>query len=151
MVVVMLGVMLYAVYLRTGRVPWQDLGAFKKPNISVPKKLSLPGKKAKKELVYKWQDADGVWQYSQEPPPERESYSQIEVDPNANVVAAVPTPEQAEETESIEGNESEKNDKDDTLFPYTPERIEKLMDDARDVQNKLNERAGKQQEILDGL
>lgn len=54
------------------------------------------GKKLKKSLgpevdpgevrtLYKWKDDNGVWQFSQEPPPDRQS-EQVIVDPRANIV-----------------------------------------------------------------
>ena len=40
--------------------------------------------------VYKWRDADGVWQITDEPPPEGTKFEKLEYVNDANVVPSVP-------------------------------------------------------------
>ncbi len=40
--------------------------------------------------VYRWQDAQGQWQFSNEPPPEGMSYELQIIDPDANLMARLP-------------------------------------------------------------
>jgi hypothetical protein len=40
------------------------------------------------ETLYRWTDADGVIQYTDEPPPDDIEYEIVEVDPDANVIPA---------------------------------------------------------------
>jgi hypothetical protein len=40
--------------------------------------------------VYKWRDANGVWQISDEPPPEGTKFEKLEYQNDANVVPSVP-------------------------------------------------------------
>ena len=40
--------------------------------------------------VYKWRDADGVWQISDEPPPQGTKFEKLEYVNDANVVPSVP-------------------------------------------------------------
>lgn len=40
--------------------------------------------------VYKWRDANGVWQISDEPPPEGTEFEKLEYVNDANVVPSVP-------------------------------------------------------------
>jgi hypothetical protein len=152
MLVVMVGVVTYGTYIMTGRVPWQGLTSLKKPDLKIPE-LGLPAQQAVKQRFYKWEDEDGVRHFSSEPPGDNLRYEIVEVDPNINVVAPVPlepneaVPEQAHEASS----DKREADENDSPFPYSPERVKKLMDDARDVQKTLNERAEKQQELLNDL
>ena len=154
MLVVTVGVLSYGTYLMTGRIPWQGL-RFKKPDIKIPDGLSLPAQKAAKQQVYKWKDADGVWHFSSEPPTDNSVFEQLEIDPNINVIASVPVEPKEEPVgqpqESVDSGQDE-DDKDNPVdFPYSPERVKKLMDDARDVQKTLNDRAERQKAILDSL
>jgi hypothetical protein len=41
--------------------------------------------------VYKWRDADGVMQITDEPPPEGTNFEELEYQNDANVVPSVPT------------------------------------------------------------
>jgi hypothetical protein len=39
---------------------------------------------------YKWQDANGVWQFTTEPPPQPITYNEIHTDPQANIIQSLP-------------------------------------------------------------
>lgn len=153
MLVVTVGVLGYGTYLMTGRFPWQGLRLSEKPDIKLPEGLTLPAQKAAKQLVYKWKDTDGVWHFSTEAPADGSVFEQLEIDPNTNVIASVPVEIADEEIEPAEKSLPDKPDTGESPvdFPYSPDRVKKLMDDARDVQKTLNDRAEKQKAILDSL
>lgn len=48
------------------------------------------GLKSASVTLYKWQDSQGVWQYTQDPPPEGVAYEKIEARSDVNVL---PLPE----------------------------------------------------------
>lgn len=102
MVIVVIAMVHYALYLKTGRIPWEG---WQGPNISLPRSLpkSLPQAKnllpGTKTRVYTWVDGNGVTHYSQEPPPANVSGRELEVDSaSVNVMqsVAIPPPDEAE-------------------------------------------------------
>lgn len=136
LVVVMVGISNYAVYLMTGRSPFsaKDIAL---PSISVPK---LP---AGKDTAYKWVDEKGVVHYSTEPPPQAAANAQkIEVDPNQNLVKGV---EPAAESSGEPVDQTAPT----LQSPYSPGAAQKLIEDAKNVQNLLNERYEMQKKIID--
>lgn len=84
----------YALYLKTGQLPWVN---WQGPAISLPSwPLStehtnsiLPSSKTK---IYTWVDEQGVLNYSQESPPANLASKEIEVDGNINLMQATPLP-----------------------------------------------------------
>jgi hypothetical protein len=123
------------------------------PELSMPDFLSLdlPGLPERisssddesltgKDVIYKWTDANGNLQFSNNRPPEGIVYTHKGYDPNVNVIQAVETrattPEAAAELESKKKVSSAK----DISSPYSIERIEKLFEDANNIENLLNQR-----------
>ena len=43
-----------------------------------------------KVKVYRWQDADGNWQFSNEPPPTGVQFAEQNINPNTNVIRSIP-------------------------------------------------------------
>ena len=153
----------YAAYLQTGRSLWPffadkisaklaDLKKGTSETLDSVQETATPG--SVKQTIYKWTDTDGVLQYTSEPPPEGISAEIVKVDPNANLIQAVKAPEPEQEAVSVAAapTETEKTPAGpDIPFPYTPEQIKKTMDDAKNVQKMMNDKADKQQQILDNL
>lgn len=93
MVIVVIALVHYALYLKTGEIPWKR---WQVPDISLPAVFSksvpqaknlLPGTKTR---VYTWVDENGVTHYSQEPPPADVAVRELEVDSaNINVMQSV--------------------------------------------------------------
>lgn len=138
----------YALYLRTGRLPWGEsspgMPSFSKSlPTSLPKSLPTVESLTSggKTQVYKWVDENGVIHYSQEPPPE-EAQAQaqsLELDPaNLNVMAA-PVPQEAPASSPVVGGPSSFDD------GKTP--IEK----AREAAELLQARDQAQKKMLDSL
>lgn len=153
--VIVVGFSSYAGYLTTGRLPWQHL-KLGLPKVENPLKSvnvdSMIQSEGDTEAIYKWQDQNGGWHYSNESPPEGTVFETIEVQPNANIVAAVKSPESpptVAEQKTTPKPAPESEDEDPSL--YSPDGIKKLMDDAKNVQKQLDDRAKKQKEIIDQL
>lgn len=94
--VAIIGVLTGVFYLITGHVPWQGL-QLNPTEIKLQEKISQLKRNARVEQVYKWQDEDGVWHFSNELPPQGVPYQQVDVDPDVNVVPSV-------SAETAEGN-----------------------------------------------
>jgi hypothetical protein len=90
-VVVVIAMVHYALYLKTGRLPW-DTGVLNKPlsaglpQVSLDKMLPT----SSKTKVYKWVDEQGVTNFSQEPPPAAIASEVLEVDANVNLIQSTP-------------------------------------------------------------
>jgi hypothetical protein len=87
---ILVGLLTCGSYLITGRLPWHGLTFIPGTDLKLPAELNLPTLKGGRQLVYKWRDANGVWHFGTEPPGGNLSYEQIEVDPNWNIIDAVP-------------------------------------------------------------
>lgn len=98
MLVVIVGLIHYALYLKTGQLPWGT--DWKGPSLSVP--VSLPSVDnmlpSSKTRVYKWVDEHGVVNYSQEPPPANLQGQTLEVDSNVNIIQGTPLPEPSDDS-----------------------------------------------------
>jgi hypothetical protein len=99
-------------------------------------------------LIYQWIDAEGNLQFSNKLPPQGVDYSIMDYDPNLNVIQAVEVPvkESIQETE----NEVEKKtiSAEGIGNPYSPEKIEKLFDDANNIEKLLNQRLQNQEALI---
>lgn len=104
--------------------------------------------RAGKQRVYKWRDRDGGWHYTQvRPPPDAVAVESLDLDPNQNVIAGIPTGEEpsleaAPEPETATLDEAVPDN------PYSPETIRKLFEDARKLQQQLGERYQTQERML---
>lgn len=148
MAVVMVGLLNYALYLKTGQSPLANID-WSMPKIKVPD-VSLPdvkmpdfGGDTEGEIatVYKWVDDDGVINYSQTKPPGVNQFDTMEVDPNTNLVQGEPLPEPEPELEKEPKEEKPPVAAlpDMNLLP-TPDRVQKLMQDAQNIQTQMNDR-----------
>ena len=92
--------------------------------------------------IYKWQDTQGNWHYSDDPNPKGAS-EQMLVDPNANVVPGLPV----ERTAPPSGEPAAQPPKsqDDAGLPVpislSPGRVKELVEDAQRVQEVLDDRS----------
>lgn len=148
MVAFMVGLTSYMTYVQTGKSPFNfdDISA---PDISLDAdsiKGLLPsggGGGSDKDVFYKWVDDDGLMQYTQVPPPEHIQAEVISLDPNMNVIQGVKprveTPRKDRQIGKTEGS------------VYNPGNMKQLMDDAKNVQKVLDDRAAQQKTAIDGL
>ena len=100
-----------------------------------------------KDIVYKWHDTEGNLHFTTEPPSGGIEYSVMGFDPNTNVIQAVKLPEEVEQ-EVEEEQESESKKVGEIGNPYSPEKIEKLIDDAKNVENLLKQRIKDQEAAI---
>ena len=141
MLMVVVGVSNYALYIMTGKTPF-SASDLKMPDISAPRVDSLVN--GGKTTAYKWTDENGVVHYSSEPPPEQQQVEVLEVDPNVNLVQGV------QKKEEVPGPGSQPALDLPGGNVYSPKNVQKLIQDAKDVQQKLNERYQEQEKIVGG-
>jgi len=109
----------------------------------------LGGKNSnRKDAIYKWVGENGDLQFSNSPPPAGIEYTVMNYDPNQNVIQAV----EIESNEPVEVLEREPKKKvtsmKDVGNPYSPEKIEKLFEDANNIEKLLNQRLNNQEAII---
>ena len=122
--------------------PRLDIG-FKKIQEKVSENISNVVSDEKVQ-VYKWRDQNGVMQFSSEPPSTTADVERVVLDPDINVIQAVNLPEQ----DSVE---EKKVAITETPNPYSIKGMKKVMDDAKGLEQVLQQRDEEQQKILDGL
>ncbi len=101
-----------------------------------------------KDVFYKWYDADGNLQFTTEPPPDGIEYTAKGFDPNANVIQAVKLPQPETEAGETAAAQEPSSGTDGIGNPYSPEAIEKLFKDAKNIENILNQRMKDQEAVL---
>ncbi len=108
---------------------------------------SIDGVAGGKDLIYEWYDAAGNRNFSSEPPPEGVEYTVRGYDPNANVIQAVKLPEdEANESDGVTGKPIKEPG--EIGNPYSPEAVEKLFEDAKNIEKLLNQRLQQQEQAL---
>ncbi len=136
--------------------PLMSFSDIKLPNVKIPD-LSVPDaikpsntqlspNNSDKDIVYKWKDSSGALHFTSSPPPEGIEFTAKGYDPNQNLIQSVKVNKEEDQETGIAGqgdgkgggiqNKSEKG----IGNPYSPKKIEKLFDDAENVQKILNER-----------
>ena len=122
-------------------------------DISLPE-FSLPDLSSARSLVpdtpassgmdkfYKWYDSEGNVQFTTEPPPDGVEYTVKEYDPDTNLIQAVELPkeEAPEKTTSLQTGNPAADAPTDDFNPYSKEKIEKLMEDTKNIEKLLNQR-----------
>ena len=100
------------------------------------------------DVIYNWTDDEGNIQFSNSPPPTGVEYTVKDYDPNLNVIQAVEVT--VDEPEEELNSESEKpiTGTGDIGNPYSPEKIEKLFEDTKNIEKLLNQRIKNQEAIL---
>ena len=128
--------------------PLMSLDKLKAPELSMPKLADVEISKdsGRNDIIYQWRDAKGELHFSSSPPPEGIQYTSKGYDPNTNLIQSVQVkPEEPEKPVA----ETQIKKTVDIGNPYSPQNVEKLINDAQNVQNVLNDRL-KQQEALIG-
>ena len=114
---------------------------FKKLQAKAPKNLTSVVSDEKVQ-VYRWRDANGVMQFSNTPPPTVSDAEQVVLDPNHNLVQAVKVPEKEERAEMAKAEKTS---------PYSVKGMKKVMDDAKGVEQLLQQRHQGQQNMLNDI
>ncbi len=114
---------------------------FSKLKAKAPKNLSNAVTDEKVQ-VYKWRDENGVMQFSNTPPPTGGAAEQVVLDPNSNLMQAVKVPAEEEVKQEVEAK---------SPSPYSVKGMKKVVDDARGVEELLQQRHEGQQEMIKNL
>lgn len=111
---------------------------FTKLKAKAPKSLSNAVTDEKVQ-VYKWRDEHGVMQFSNTPPPTGGAAEQVVLDPNSNLMQAVKVPEEKEVKQEVEA---------ESPNPYSVKGMKKVVDDAKGVEQLLQQSHESQQQML---
>lgn len=111
---------------------------FTKLKAKAPKNLSNAVTDEKVQ-VYKWRDEHGVMQFSNTPPQTGGAAEQVVLDPNHNLMQAVKVPEEEDVKPEVEA---------ESPNPYSVKGMKKVVDDAKGVEQLLQQRHESQQQML---
>ncbi|MCP3687839.1 MAG: DUF4124 domain-containing protein [Gammaproteobacteria bacterium] len=133
--------------------PLMSFTDLKLPDFSAPKLPDLPkltnsggASTNGLDLIYKWTDAEGNMQFSNDPPPQGVEYTVKGYDPDANVIQAVEIPD--EEVVAPPTKPEKEKEKEGVGSIYSPEKIEKLFEDAENIEKLLNDRMKTQEAMI---
>ncbi len=157
-IILLFGFSNYANYLVTGEKPELDINEPILPDIDISKitdSISDKFESVKKEVqaqsevkesyLYKWRDEKGVIHYTSEKPAENiRSLESIKLSNDTNVVPAVPVPQ----TSSAINNQQQALSTEAPTNVYSPEGIKHLFDQAKSIQNLMNEQFTQQENII---
>ena len=106
---------------------------------SAPK---LPGMDENETTVYKWRDNSGEWHFSNQPPPAGVASSVKTYRSDINITQTPPPPPPVENaTEEPDKKTADIPQTASPLLPITdPKRVKQLIDDAKNVQDLVNNR-----------
>lgn len=129
-----------AIAVLYGLNPYGGENSLKMPKLGMPE---IPGlskddgkeKQSGSTTVYKWQDQNGEWQFSNQPPPEGVASKVITYRSDTNVIQSAKPPAKPASTADAETPSA------NPLLPITnPEKVKKLMDDAKNIEKLLQDR-----------
>jgi len=103
-----------------------------------------PTLKAAKRKLYSWKDEQGNVHYSNVAPTDSASIKTIHVDPNINVIKMDKPEEGQSAALPVQEEQGQPGTGPSMISVYTPEGTQKLIDEARAVEGRVQER---QQEI----
>ena len=130
--------------------PWKDgkpmlsLSDIRMPNMSSVTLPELPGQGGTSResnqpvTLYRWQGADGSTQFGSEPPANGVTYQVVEVNPDANLIQALP-PSDTPDTAETEGDKSATSPLPSPLT-VSPGEAMQLMDDVKKIRQMSEER-----------
>jgi hypothetical protein len=132
--------------------PLMTLDRLKAMDLEMPSLPKMKGK-SKPDLIYRWTDAEGVIHFTNTPPPEGVRYTVKGYDPDTNLIQSVKPvrPEEPPATRAVQAPATRpKGGVAGVGNPYSVERVEKLMKDAENVQKLLEDRARRQEALIQG-
>jgi len=133
--------------------PLMTLDKIKAPDITLPqlpetiKNTEINSVTDSNDVIYKWRDSKGELHFSSSPPSEGIRYTSKGYDPNTNLIQSVNIPD--EKPEQVVEQAPQIKKPSDIGNPYSPEKVEKLMEDAQNIQKLLNDRISKQEALID--
>ncbi len=131
------------VYPMTDGKPLLSLNQLKLPTfpeISLPE-IPLPShggsNPGQTVTAYKWQDAEGSWQFGNEPP-QGVAYETLELDPDANILPKVKASPALAPATVAEKQGASPTDHERATFGYSPEKIEEMMAKTRQAKDRMD-------------
>jgi hypothetical protein len=135
--------------------PLMSVGDLKMPGFSLPESVKdvkipkLPSNdSSNQDIVYQWYDAEGNLNFTTQPPPEGIQYTMKGYDPRTNLIQSVKIEEEAEVSDSEQNDNAEVKSASDIGSPYSPDKIEKLFNDSKNVEKLLNDRMKRQEALI---
>lgn len=141
--------------------PLMNFSSLKMPDLGLPDMPELPslpnsesvgniaGIGDGETIIYQWKDSSGNIQFTNSPPPQGVEYTVKGYDPDANVIQSVKFPDEQIDAEETPGQEDKlPTDAEGVASVYSPERVNKLIDDAKNVEKLLNDRLKQQNAII---
>lgn len=131
--------------------PLMSFSDLKAPDLAMPDlpdsdKLPALNSAKREDIVYQWRDAKGQLNFTTSPPPEGVEYTAKGYDPNTNLIQSVEV--EQEPPQDVETARTQIDAPVELGNPYSPERVEKLIKDAKNVQKLLDDRTKQQEAIL---
>ena len=136
--VLLLGFMGFFVIKRPDGQPWLSVSDLA-PDLSELKDEMGDAMPREPAHVYRWQDDEGVWQFSDQPPEQMADLEMVELHPDRNLIQGLRTPEHESNAESIEAPDTSVNP---LPLPTTVpmEDIPQLLEDAKQIQQLMQQR-----------
>lgn len=116
---------------------WSQLKLPSLPDLSLPEFMPSADQSGQTVTVYKWRDAQGNWQFGNEPPKER-TFETLMLDPDTNLVEGVKAPSATPTSTTPDKQAPAQATNDELVFGYTPEKIEAMMEKTRQVRDSMN-------------
>ncbi len=138
--------------------PLMSISDLKMPDFGLPKVVKdaklpkLPvGDSSNQDIIYQWRGAEGSLHFTSQPPPEGIEYTVKGYDPRTNLIQSVKIEEdpKASDFDSEQKGKAPVKGASEIGNPYSPEKVEKLFNDAKNIEKLLNDRM-KQQEAMIG-
>lgn len=97
-------------------------------------------------VIYQWKDSNGSIQFTNIAPPEGVEFTVKGYDSKANVIQSVRSPEAGTAELGSEDNKDQEKPSipQDLTSVYSPEKVNKLIDDAKNIEKLLNNRLKQQ-------
>jgi len=112
------------------------------PDIPLPTGKGQATQAATISKVYKWRGDDGSWHFSEDLPEGVTPEQVIFLNSDTNMVQGLPVPDTVSADISAVNDQAPESGKQQTptLNPYSPQAIDKLLNDARGVQATMDQR-----------
>ncbi len=105
---------------------------------------STPPTASKPVTIYRWQDAQGQWHFSNTPPASDQPYQAQLIDPATNVVQSVPLAQ----AKPVDKSEQQAQPGEPGSNPYSAQSIQNLMDKSKAIKEQMNARNAKLDQII---
>ena len=123
-----------------------NLPDFKMPDFKMPDMpgsdslLPTDGAGSREDVFYRWNDAKGNVHFTTEPPPDGIEYAVKGYNPDTNLIQAVEIPVEEPPPPAVEPVSEDKSSAQGLDNPYNKDKIQKLLDDSKNIEKLLNQR-----------